>query len=74
MKPGKGGTSFKITLSENWFKKDDILTIGPNGQLARVTKHIKFRWLKIILNWLFRHYDIPFQFIIWQIEIENYHQ
>lgn len=67
--PGKGGHSFKITLSENWFKKGDILLIGPTGR-AIVTDHIKFRRLKLILNWLFNHYDISFQFIIWAVEIE----
>jgi len=58
-----GGTSFKITLKENWMKKDWILYTG--SQELIVLTDPKRKWYKLLLQIItIGFYHAPYEYLV----------
>ena len=49
-KPGKNGKLFKITLSDDYFRKGDIINLTPYGQKGRIIKVYHRTWWRRVLT------------------------
>lgn len=70
-KPEIGGEVFYIKLSDNWFRKGDVINAGGKDKLI-VLKSYRLTWWKKVIMWFCRHYDIPFRFRNSEVKVKKY--
>lgn len=59
------GREFKVIFDQQWFNKDDVLTLADGAMLVVVTDTPKRTWWRVFLQWItFGWYKAPWYYTV----------